>query len=75
LYSLLTATFAVDYHQYQGPDWFTNASTMFDVDMYPRNGTQYFVGEYALGTPDTGRLLYPTIQSATVEAAFMTGMD
>jgi hypothetical protein len=31
---------AVDYHQYQGPDWFTNMSTIFDVGQYPRNNTQ-----------------------------------
>jgi hypothetical protein len=46
--------------------------------------SQFFVGEYActstndtdaLGTPETGRLLYPTIQGATAEAAFMTGME
>jgi alpha-L-arabinofuranosidase len=53
-------------------------------DSYPRNGTKYFVGEYAvtstnnsdlLGTIENGRLEYPTLQGAVAEAAFMTGME
>jgi alpha-N-arabinofuranosidase len=59
-------------------------TSMWNPENYPRNGTQFFVGEYAmtslndtnaLGTPSDGRLVYPTIQGASVEAAFMTGME
>jgi hypothetical protein len=35
----------VDYHKYSNPPWFTAAATMFDN--FPRNGTHYFMGEYA----------------------------
>jgi alpha-L-arabinofuranosidase len=93
---------SVDYHQYQSPDWFTNAAFMFDWDNYPRNGTQWcaydlclplnrshdgvhlVIGEFAvtstnnsnaLGTLDEGRLEFPTLQGASAEAAFMTGME
>jgi len=49
-----------------------------------RNGTIYFEGEYAaistnssdiFGTPEDGRLTFPTMQSSTGEAAFMTGLE
>ncbi|EAU81465.2 alpha-L-arabinofuranosidase A [Coprinopsis cinerea okayama7 len=49
-----------------------------------RNGTKYFEGEYAaistnpndlFGSPANGRLVYPTMQSAAGEAAFMTGLE
>ncbi|KZT59017.1 glycoside hydrolase family 51 protein [Calocera cornea HHB12733] len=72
----------IDFHQYATPGWFYNASYMFDT--YPRNGTQWFMGEYAvtgtevgceLGSPSCGRLLYPTLEGACAEAAFMTGME
>ncbi|KZT22628.1 glycoside hydrolase family 51 protein [Neolentinus lepideus HHB14362 ss-1] len=72
----------IDYHQYESISWFENAAFMFDN--YPRNGTQYFVGEYAatstndsdaLGTIATGRFLYPTLAGSAAEAAFMTGME
>jgi alpha-L-arabinofuranosidase len=54
---------------------------MFDT--YPRNGTQYFVGEFAvISTNDTdlwtfgnGRLYFPTLEGAVAEAAFMTGLE
>lgn len=73
---------AVDFHMYASPNWFTNASFMFDE--YPRNGTKYFIGEYAvtstndtdyLGLPENGRLVYPTLQGAAAEAAFLTGNE
>lgn len=35
----------VDYHMYNSPPWFLTNAFMFDE--YPRNGTKYFVGEYA----------------------------
>ncbi|KAF8914916.1 glycoside hydrolase [Mucidula mucida] len=72
----------IDYHMYADPTWFTTHAFMFDD--YPRNGTKYFVGEYAvtstnpdefLGSIADGRLAYPTIQGAAAEAAFMTGME
>ncbi|KAF5377147.1 hypothetical protein D9757_008791 [Collybiopsis confluens] len=55
----------------------------FFFDSYPRNGTKWFIGEYAvtstndsnaLGSFDQGRLQYPTLAGAAAEAAFMTGM-
>jgi len=53
-------------------------------DNYTRNGTQFFVGEYAvISTNDTnafgsfaqGRLPFPTLVGSVAEAAFMTGME
>ncbi|KAF9056073.1 glycoside hydrolase [Panaeolus papilionaceus] len=72
----------IDFHVYSTPQFFTENAFMFDN--YPRNGTQFFVGEYAvtstntdnvLGDLPSGRLAYPTLQGATAEAAFMTGME
>ncbi|KAG6820155.1 hypothetical protein H0H93_004737 [Arthromyces matolae] len=72
----------IDFHQYNSPSWFTTNAFMFDN--YPRNGTQYFIGEYAvtstndqnaLGDIPSGRLAYPTLQGAAAEAAFMTGLE
>jgi len=71
-----------DIHVYQTPDWFRQNAFIYDG--FERNGTIYFEGEYAaistnpndiFGTPADGRLLFPTIQSATGEAAFMTGFE
>ncbi|THH32552.1 hypothetical protein EUX98_g1638 [Antrodiella citrinella] len=71
-----------DVHVYQTPGWF--AQNSFIYDGFERNGTTYFEGEYAaistnannlFGTPDQGRLLFPTMQSSTGEAAFMTGLE
>ncbi|KAJ7222879.1 glycoside hydrolase [Mycena haematopus] len=72
----------IDFHMYNSPDWFTSNAFMFDD--YPRNGTKWFIGEYAvtstndtnaLGDIPSGRLAYPTLQGAAAEAAFMTGME
>ncbi|KAK7063648.1 glycoside hydrolase [Favolaschia claudopus] len=72
----------IDFHMYSTPTWFTANAFMFDA--YPRNGTQWFVGEYAvtstnetntLGDLPSGRLANPTLQGAVAEAAFMTGME
>jgi len=72
----------VDFHQYNVPQWFHDAAFMFDD--YPRNGTRFFVGEYAvtstnpdcaLGAISCGRLTFPTLEGAAAEAAFMTGME
>ncbi|EIM91767.1 glycoside hydrolase [Stereum hirsutum FP-91666 SS1] len=72
----------IDYHMYNSPPWFLTNAFMFDE--YPRNGTKYFVGEYAvtstndtepLGVIGDGRFAYPTLQGAVAEAAFMTGME
>lgn len=71
-----------DVHVYQTPRWF--ASNSFYYDSFQRNGTTYFEGEYAaistnpndlFGTPADGRLLWPTMESSTGEAAFMTGLE
>ncbi|CAK5280796.1 unnamed protein product [Mycena citricolor] len=35
----------IDFHMYNSPDWFTGNAFMFDD--YPRNGTKWFIGEYA----------------------------
>ncbi|KAF9476812.1 alfa-L-arabinofuranosidase precursor [Pholiota conissans] len=70
-----------DVHVYQTPTWF--AQNSFFYDGFERNGTKYFEGEYAaistnadniFGTPE-GRLIFPTMQSAAGEAAFMTGLE
>ncbi|KAF9077514.1 alfa-L-arabinofuranosidase precursor [Rhodocollybia butyracea] len=71
-----------DIHVYQTPSWFAEDSFIFDG--FERNGTIYFQGEYAaistnpndiFGTPADGRLTFPTVQSATGEAAYMTGLE
>ncbi|KAK7678667.1 hypothetical protein QCA50_018248 [Cerrena zonata] len=71
-----------DVHVYQTPTWF--AQNSFFYDGFARNGTQYFEGEYAatstnpnaiFGSPAQGRLLWPTMQGAAGEAAFMTGFE
>ncbi|CAA7268506.1 unnamed protein product [Cyclocybe aegerita] len=71
-----------DVHVYQTPTWF--AQNSFFYDGFQRNGTKYFEGEYAaistnpndiFGPPSNGRLVYPTMQSAAGEAAFMTGLE
>ncbi|KAJ7033209.1 alfa-L-arabinofuranosidase precursor [Mycena alexandri] len=71
-----------DVHVYQTPTWF--AQNSFFYDGFERNATTYFEGEYAaislnasdiFGTPADGRLLFPTMQSSTGEAAFMTGLE
>lgn len=71
-----------DVHVYQTPTWF--AQNSFFYDGFQRNGTKYFEGEYAaistnssdiFGSPANGRLVFPTMQSASGEAAFMTGLE
>ncbi|KAJ8482482.1 hypothetical protein ONZ51_g5328 [Trametes cubensis] len=71
-----------DVHVYQTPTWFYQNA--FYYDDFQRNGTTYFEGEYAaistnpndiFGTPADGRLPFPTVQSASGEAAFMTGLE
>ncbi|KAH9896932.1 glycoside hydrolase [Cubamyces lactineus] len=71
-----------DVHVYQTPTWFYQNA--FYYDDFERNGTTYFEGEYAaistnpndiFGTPADGRLPFPTVQSASGEAAFMTGLE
>ncbi|KAF8753772.1 Alpha-L-arabinofuranosidase C-terminus [Rhizoctonia solani] len=70
----------IDWHQYNIPQFIDRA---LEYDTYPRNGTQIFVGEYAVtstnascifGTPACGRLELPTLQGAVAEAAYMTGI-
>ncbi|KAJ7512579.1 alfa-L-arabinofuranosidase precursor [Mycena galericulata] len=71
-----------DVHVYQTPTWF--AQNSFYYDGFERNATRYFEGEYAaistnssdiFGTPADGRLTFPTMQSSSGEAAFMTGLE
>ncbi|KAF8880023.1 glycoside hydrolase family 51 protein [Infundibulicybe gibba] len=71
-----------DVHVYQTPTWF--AQNSFFYDGFQRNGMRYFEGEYAaistnandiFGPVSDGRLAYPTMQSSTGEAAFMTGLE
>ncbi|KAJ6454678.1 glycoside hydrolase family 51 protein [Mycena sanguinolenta] len=71
-----------DVHVYQTPTWF--AQNSFFYDGFERNATTYFEGEYAaistnasdiFGTVQDGRLTFPTMQSSTGEAAFMTGLE
>ncbi|KAL9709922.1 hypothetical protein Ac2012v2_006982 [Leucoagaricus gongylophorus] len=71
-----------DVHVYQTPTWF--AQNSFFYDGFARDGTHYFEGEYAaistnpndiFGPPSDGRLIFPTVESAAGEAAFMTGLE
>ncbi|KAI0372021.1 glycoside hydrolase family 51 protein [Pilatotrama ljubarskyi] len=71
-----------DVHVYQTPNWFYQNA--FYYDGFQRNGTTYFEGEYAaistnpndiFGSVSDGRLAFPTMQSASGEAAFMTGLE
>ncbi|KAI0360609.1 glycoside hydrolase family 51 protein [Trametes cingulata] len=71
-----------DVHVYQTPSWFYQNA--FYYDGFQRNGTTYFEGEYAaistnpndiFGSVSDGRLAFPTMQSASGEAAFMTGLE
>lgn len=71
-----------DVHDYQTPTWF--AQNSFFYDDFQRDGTKYFEGEYAsistnasdlFGSPANGRLVFPTMQSSSAEAAFMTGLE
>ncbi|KAF8600897.1 glycoside hydrolase [Ceratobasidium sp. AG-I] len=72
----------LDFHQYNTPEWFIERALQYDT--YPRNGTHFFIGEYAvtstnssclLGEFSCGRLEYPTLQGAVAEAAYMTGLE
>ncbi|THU91952.1 arabinofuranosidase [Dendrothele bispora CBS 962.96] len=71
-----------DVHVYQTPSWFADNSFMYDD--FERDGTLYFEGEYAaistnpndiFGSPDDGRLVFPTMESSSGEAAFMIGLE
>ncbi|KAJ7154688.1 glycoside hydrolase family 51 protein [Mycena filopes] len=71
-----------DVHLYQTPKFFSTDSFFYDA--FPRNGMTFFEGEYAatstnssnlFGTPDQGRLVWPTVAGAVGEAAFMTGFE
>ncbi|KAJ3795568.1 glycoside hydrolase family 51 protein [Lentinula aff. detonsa] len=73
-----------DIHVYQTPSWF--AENSFIYDGFQRNGTHYFEVSFSgesistnaddiFGTPADGRLTFPTMQSSTGEAAFMTGLE
>jgi len=81
--ALTPAYTKIDFLMYNSPDWFKFTGA-FMFDDYPRNGTQFFVGEYAvtstndtnnLGTFAQGRLAFPTLEGSVAEAAFITGME
>ncbi|KAJ7885091.1 arabinofuranosidase [Mycena olivaceomarginata] len=63
-----------DVHLYQTPKFFSTDSFVYDA----------FPGEYAatstnssnlFGTPEQGRLIWPTVAGTVGEAAFMTGLE
>ncbi|KAF9027162.1 glycoside hydrolase [Hymenopellis radicata] len=63
-----------DLHIYSNPNFFRTGCYNFDI--LPRNGLQFFQGEYAVTRTDSGgTMAYPTIDGAVAEAAYMTGFD
>ncbi|KIY68387.1 glycoside hydrolase family 51 protein [Cylindrobasidium torrendii FP15055 ss-10] len=65
-----------DFHQYNNPNWFVEQAVRYDEGVTPRDGTQYFVGEYAVTSNNDGsKMAYPTVEAAVGEAAFMTGLE
>ncbi|KIK53431.1 glycoside hydrolase family 51 protein [Collybiopsis luxurians FD-317 M1] len=63
-----------DLHIYSNPNFFINGA--FNFDILPRNGLQFFQGEYACMTNNAGTdLSFPFIDGSIAEAAYMTGFD
>ncbi|KAJ3742342.1 alfa-L-arabinofuranosidase precursor [Lentinula detonsa] len=70
-----------DLHIYSNPicltilkDFFINGA--FNFDILSRNGLQFFQGEYATTTENSGAALtYPFIDGSIAEAAYMAGFD
>ncbi|CAK5262313.1 unnamed protein product [Mycena citricolor] len=63
-----------DLHIYSNPNFFTNGAYNFDI--LPRNGLQFFQGEYATTTTNSGSsIAYPFIDGSIAEAAYMAGFD
>ncbi|KAF5389000.1 hypothetical protein D9757_005077 [Collybiopsis confluens] len=63
-----------DLHIYSNPNFFINGA--FNFDILARNGLQFFQGEYATTTQNSGASLpYPFIDGSIAEAAYMTGFD
>ncbi|KAE9405340.1 glycoside hydrolase [Gymnopus androsaceus JB14] len=63
-----------DLHSYSDPAFFIGGS--FNFDILPRNGLQFFQGEYACMSTNSGvDLSFPFIDGAIAEAAYMTGFD
>jgi len=63
-----------DLHIYSDPSFFTGGAYNFDI--LARNGLQFFQGEYATTTENSGTTLdYPFIDGSIAEAAYMTGFD
>jgi len=64
----------IDEHYYRKPDWFLNNANRYDL--YPRNGSKVFAGEYAAQSEFT---VSPNNKNnwltAISEAAFMTGLE
>ncbi|KAG9120169.1 hypothetical protein FRC07_004443, partial [Ceratobasidium sp. 392] len=69
----------IDVHQYSIPAWFIEHALQYDN--YPRDGAQVFFGEYVqrslvrIGFASHIQLVYPTLQGAVAEAAFLTGLE
>ncbi|KAJ3517525.1 hypothetical protein NLJ89_g441 [Agrocybe chaxingu] len=77
-------SFFYDGFQVSGFLFLSFAYIMMSLCNRQRNGTKYFEGEYAaistnrndiFDPPSNGRLVYPTMQNAAGEAAFMTGLE
>ncbi|KAJ3994967.1 glycoside hydrolase family 51 protein [Lentinula boryana] len=63
-----------DLHIYSNPNFFINGA--FNFDILSRNGLQFFQGEYATTTENSGAALtYPFIDGSIAEAAYMAGFD
>jgi alpha-N-arabinofuranosidase len=63
-----------DLHIYSNPNFFIEGA--FNFDVLPRNGLQFFQGEYAAMTENSGVVLdFPFIDGSIAEAAYMTGFD
>ncbi|KAH7874179.1 glycoside hydrolase family 51 protein [Lentinula edodes] len=63
-----------DLHIYSNPNFFINGAYNFDI--LSRNGLQFFQGEYATTTENSGAALtYPFIDGSIAEAAYMAGFD
>jgi len=72
--SLTPAPTFWDLHIYSNPNFFIDGS--FNFDILPRNGLQFFQGEYACMTDNSGDdLAFPFIDGSIAEAAYMTGFD
>jgi len=63
----------IDEHYYRPPSWFLSSASRYDI--YNRNGTKIFAGEYASHTTRPNGPGKSTWEAALSEAAFMTGLE